>query len=148
MTEHRVRAQKEGRQGVVIDAIADNMELVQIVVKSPKTAAFYVAGGVPKNYINDSIVMGYIYGLERGHDYALQITTAITQDGGLSGSSLKEGRSWGKIKKQAKTAMAWVEPSVALPLLTGYVLGKKLTKSRKRLKLEWQKEKLTCLKTA
>ncbi len=148
LTEHRVRAQKEGRQGVVIDAIADNMELVQIVVKSPKTAAFYVAGGVPKNYINDSIVMGYIYGLERGHDYALQITTAITQDGGLSGSSLKEGRSWGKIKKQAKTAMAWVEPSVALPLLTGYVLGKKLTKSRKRLKLEWQKEKLTCLKTA
>jgi len=143
LTEHRVRG-----GGLVIDAIADNMELVQIVVKSPKTAAFYVAGGVPKNYINDSIVMGYIYGMERGHDYALQITTAVTQDGGLSGSSLKEGRSWGKIRKQAKTAMAWVEPSVALPLLTGYILGKKLTKQRKRLKLDWQKGKLKCLKTA
>lgn len=137
LTEHRVRCLKEGRPGIAIDSIQDNHELVQIVVKSPATAAFYVAGGVPKNYINDSIVMGYIYGLERGHDYALQITTAVTADGGLSSSTLKEGRSWGKIKKEANVAMAWVEPSVALPLLTGYILGKELTGKRPRLRYDW-----------
>ncbi|MFH1347959.1 MAG: deoxyhypusine synthase family protein [Candidatus Margulisiibacteriota bacterium] len=147
LTEHRVRAEKAGKKGVIIDAIRDNLEIVQIVVKSPKTAAFYVAGGVPKNYINDSIVMGYIYGQERGHDYAIQITTAVTADGGLSSSTLSEGRSWGKINKKANYAMAWVEPSVSLPLLAGYIFGKQLTKNRPRLKFEWEKDKLKCLKT-
>ncbi|OGC25372.1 hypothetical protein A2291_02835 [candidate division WOR-1 bacterium RIFOXYB2_FULL_42_35] len=146
LTEHRVRAKREGRQGIAIDSIQDNIELVQIVVKSPKTGAIYVAGGVPKNYINDSIVMGYIFGLDRGHDYAIQVTTAVTQDGGLSGSTLGESRSWGKLKKEAKYAMAWVEPSVSLPLLTGYVFGKSLTKKRKRLKMDWEGEDLKCLK--
>lgn len=148
LTEHRVRAKKEGRQGIAIDSIQDNIELVQIVVKSPKTGAIYVAGGVPKNYINDSIVMGYIFGLDRGHDYAIQVTTAVTQDGGLSGSTLGESRSWGKLKKEAKYAMAWVEPSVSLPLLTGYVLGKKLTRDRRRLRMKWEGEDLKWLKKA
>lgn len=147
LTEHRVRAQEAGKKGIAIDSIQDNHELVQIVVKSPKTAAFYVAGGVPKNYINDSIVMSYIYGSDRGHDYALQITTAVTQDGGLSSSTLSEARSWGKINKKARFAMAWVEPSVSLPLLAGYIFGKELTKKRPRLKFEWNNDKLTCLKT-
>jgi len=142
LTEHQVRAQEAGRKHISIDSIKDNVELVQIVVKSQKTAAFYVAGGVPKNYINDSIVMSYIYGCDRGHDYALQITTAVTQDGGLSSSTLSEGRSWGKIKKQARFAQAWVEPSVSLPLLTGYILGKKLTQGRKRLEFKWENAKL------
>ncbi len=146
LTEHRVRCRRDGREGVAIDSIRDNEEIVQIVVKSPKTAAFYVAGGVPKNYINDSIVMGYLYGLERGHDYALQITTAVTQDGGLSSSTLKEACSWGKIDKQAKSAMAWVEPSVALPLLAGYVFGRKLTANRSRLQFKWEGAELKWLK--
>ncbi|MDI6731326.1 MAG: deoxyhypusine synthase family protein [Candidatus Margulisbacteria bacterium] len=138
LTEHRVRCRRDKREGIAIDAIQDNEEIVQIVVKSPKTAAFYVAGGVPKNYINDSIVMGYLYGLERGHDYALQITTAVTADGGLSSSTLKEACSWGKIDKKACSAMAWVEPSVSLPLLAGYIFGKKLTARRKMLELKWE----------
>ncbi len=142
LTEHQVRAQEAGKKYISIDAIKDNVEMVQIVVKSKKTAAFYVAGGVPKNYINDSIVMSYIYGCDRGHDYALQVTTAVTQDGGLSSSSLSEGRSWGKIKKEAKFAQAWVEPSVSLPLLAGYIFGKKLTKGRKRLEFKWENAKL------
>jgi len=146
LTEHRVRSQEAGKQGIAIDSIRDNHELVQIVVKSSKTAAFYVAGGVPKNYINDSIVMSYIYGFDRGHDYAIQVTTAVTQDGGLSSSTLSEGRSWGKIRKKARFAMAWVEPSVSLPLLAGYVFGKSLTKGRPRLKFDWEKDQLKCLK--
>jgi len=148
LTEHRVRRQREGKPGVIIDAIQDNCEIVQIVVNSPKTAAIYVAGGVPKNYINDSIVMGYIYGQERGHDYAIQITTAVTQDGGLSSSTLSEARSWGKVEKKANYAMAWVEPSVSLPLLAGYVFGKRLTKRRSRLKFTWEDGNLKSLKKA
>ena len=138
LTDHRLRALAQGRTPISIDSIQDNQELTEIVVRSPQTAAIYVAGGVPKNYINDSVVMGYLYGLERGHDYAIQVTTAVTADGGLSSSTLSEARSWGKIDSQARYAMAWVEPSVALPLLAGYVLGKRLTADRPRLEMHWE----------
>jgi deoxyhypusine synthase len=148
LTDHRVRALRERRTPLSIDSIQDNHELVQIVVRSPKTAAIYVAGGVPKNYINDSIVMSYIYGLDRGHDYAIQVTTAVSADGGLSGSTLSEARSWGKIEEEARFAMAWVEPSVALPLLAGYVLGHRLTRGRPRLELAWDGFELTSLRAA
>ena len=142
LTHHRHRCREEGRQGVAIDSIQDNYELTQIVVHSRKTAAIYVAGGVPKNYINDSIVMAYIFNQERGHDYALQVTTAVTQDGGLSGSALGEAQSWGKISKQARFAMAWVEPSVSLPLLAAYVFDRHPAPSRRRLAFTWQHDGL------
>lgn len=137
LTDHRHRAVQAGETPISIDSIQDNYELTQIVVQSPATSAIYVAGGVPKNYINDSVVMGYIFGLERGHDYAMQCTTAVTADGGLSSSTLSEARSWGKIKKDANFAMAWVEPSVALPLIAGYVLQRGCAKDRARLEFTW-----------
>lgn len=148
LTNHRVRATRTGRPYVAIDSIQDNHEIVQVVVQSKKTAAIYVAGGVPKNYINDSIVMAYIYGLERGHDYAIQLTTAVTADGGLSGSTLSEARSWGKIKSKARYAMAWVEPSVSLPLVAGYVFGRDLVANRRRLRFDWDGYWLRSLKPA
>jgi deoxyhypusine synthase len=147
LTEHHHRALKAGRTPLMIDSIRDNYELTQIVAKSKKTAGIYIAGGVPKNYINDSIVMSYILGKERGHSYAFQVTTAVTQDGGLSGSTLSEARSWGKVKSDADFAMAWVEPSVALPLLAGYALGRKLAAGRPRLKAVWKGEHLQSLGT-
>lgn len=145
LTDHRHRCVLEGRGGLAIDSIRDNYELTQIVVASPRTAAIYVAGGVPKNYINDSIVMGYIFGLQRGHDYAIQITTAVTQDGGLSGSTLGEAQSWGKIKKEASFAMAWVEPSVSLPMLAAYVFDRHKAPCRPRLRMSWDGQTLTKL---
>jgi deoxyhypusine synthase len=137
LTEHRHRCVQQGKEGIRIDSIQDNYELTQIVVQSPCTAAIYVAGGVPKNYINDSVVMGYIFGLDRGHDYAIQVTTAVTADGGLSGSTLAEAQSWGKIKAEARFAMAWVEPSVSLPLLAAYAFDRFPSPARPRLTCEW-----------
>ena len=146
LTQHHHDAVRAGRTPISIDSIQDNYELTQIVVKSKMTAAIYIAGGVPKNYIHDSIVMSYIFGLERGHEYAIQLTTAVTADGGLSSSTLSEARSWGKIKKKAKYAMAWVEPSVSFPLLTGYVLQRRLAEGRARLRYDWDGEILRDLK--
>jgi deoxyhypusine synthase len=146
LTHHRRRCRLEGRPGLAIDSIRDNYELTQIVVRSPKTAAIYVAGGVPKNYINDSIVMAGIFNQERGHAYAIQVTTAVTQDGGLSGSTLGEARSWGKISRDARFAMAWVEPSVSLPLLAAYVFDKHPAPARARLEFAWDGEDLVDLR--
>lgn len=142
LTDHYRRCREDGRPGIALDAIRDNYELVQIVLASPKTAALYVAGGVPKNYINDSIVMAYLFDRERGHDYAVQVTTAVTQDGGLSGSTLGEARSWGKIDRRARVAMAWVEPSVSLPLLAGYAFDRHPPPARPRLQFEWDGDRL------
>lgn len=147
LTEHYYWKKKTGNRGIAIDSIRDNFELTQIVVKSKATAAFYVAGGVPKNYINDSVVMGYIFGHNTGgHKYALQVTTDAPHWGGLSGSTLHEATSWGKINRKANRAMAFVEPSVSLPMLVGYALQKNLGKKRSRLKFTWQKDILKELK--
>lgn len=138
LTEHYHVARKMGRLPITIDSIRDNYELTQIVVKSKRTSAIYVAGGVPKNYINDSVVMGYIFGRETGgHKYAIQVTTDAPHWGGLSGSTLSEARSWGKVNKKANTAMAFVEPSVSLPLLAAYALQKKLGQKRSKIKFTW-----------
>ena len=143
LTEHYYSSRKKGRQPIVIDSIRDNFELTQIVVNSPRTAAFYVAGGVPKNYVNDSIVMAYIFGKDTGgHKYAIQVTTDSPHWGGLSGSTLGEAQSWGKVNKQANHSMAFVEPSVSLPLIYGHAFQKSLYKGRSKLKYEWDGDTL------
>jgi deoxyhypusine synthase len=138
LTETQVVAKKKGRPHMSIDSIRDNYEITQIVCASKATSAFYVAGGVPKNYINDSIIMSYCFGqYTGGHKYALQITTDSPHWGGLSGSTLAEAQSWGKINKDANFSMAFVEPSVSLPLLYGYAFQKGLHKNRRPMKCEW-----------
>lgn len=143
LTENYLEAKKAGKQPVTIDSIRDNYELTQLVVKSKRTAAFYVAGGVPKNYINDSIVMSYIFGKNTGgHKYAIQMTTDAPHWGGLSGSTLAEAQSWGKINKEANFSMAFVEPSVSLPLVFGAAFQKKTYKGRSRLSIKWSGDEL------
>jgi len=147
LTDHRHRCKSDRRNGIAIDSIRDNYELTQIVVNSRKTAAIYIAGGVPKNYINDSIVMAHIFNRDMGHDYAIQVTTAVTQDGGLSGSTLGEAQSWGKISADARFAMAWVEPSVSVPMLAAYLFDKHPAPPRSRLCLTWDNDELVSLTT-
>jgi len=144
MTEHFHRCHMEKKEGVRIDSIQDNYEITQLVVNSNCTSAIYVAGGVPKNYINDSVVMSYIFNKDTGgHRYAIQVTTDVPHWGGLSGSTLSEATSWGKISKKATHQMAFVEPSVSLPLLTAYCLEKNLPSKRDRLNIKWDGCNLT-----
>ncbi|HZY69965.1 MAG TPA: deoxyhypusine synthase family protein [Thermoplasmata archaeon] len=133
-------AKNRGRPRFMLDAVRDNYELVQILGQSPRTAAFYIGGGTPKNWINDGIVMAN-YSFERqgeGHYYALQVTTDVPDWGGLSGSTLDEAQSWGKVAATATRATARVEASVALPLLAaGLWAHRKKWRPRPRLRFEW-----------
>jgi deoxyhypusine synthase len=124
----------------ILDSIRDNYELVQILAHSPRTAVVYIGGGTPKNWINDGIVMAnYAFGREgEGHYYALQLTTDVPHWGGLSGSTLDEAQSWGKISKTATRAMAHVEASIGLPLLAGALWDRrKVWQPRRRLAFNW-----------
>lgn len=147
LTEHYHRCMEEGRAGVTIDSIQDNYELTQVVVKSKCTSAVYIAGGVPKNFINDSVVMSYIFDKDTGgHKYAIQLTTDVPHWGGLSGSTLSEATSWGKVSKDATHQMAFVEPSVSLPLVAGYLIKKGVGKKRPRISFDWNAPKLNKIK--
>ncbi len=125
----------------LLDAVRDNYELVQILSASPRTAVVYIGGGTPKNWINDGIVMAnYAFGREgEGHFYALQLTTDVPHWGGLSGSTLDEAQSWGKIAKTATRAMVHVEASIGLPLLVGALWDRRrVWRGRPRLKFSWK----------
>ena len=83
--------------------------------------------------------MSYIFGIDTGgHRYALQVTTDAPHWGGLGGSTLSEATSWGKVSKKASHEMAFVETSVALPMLYGYALQKGAARGRPRLRYEWE----------
>ena len=76
------------------------------------------------------------------------MTTDSPHWGGLSGSTLAEAQSWGKVNKEANHAMAFVEPSVSLPLIFGHAYQRQLYKNRSRLSFKWEGDVLKELKTA
>jgi deoxyhypusine synthase len=135
------RAAKKAHEKLLqLDTIQDNFEIAQIVLKSKKTGSIYIGGGVPKNYINDAAVM---LDYTPGHSYAFQITTDAPHWGGLTGSTLDEAKSWGKISKKATRATAYVEATIGLSLVAGFVLeSENLVKNRKRLEFVWNEDQL------
>jgi deoxyhypusine synthase len=128
-------ANNKDKPKVTIDSIKDNYEMVQIILNSKRTGAVYIGGGVPKNFINDAIVMAnFDFGATvEGHKYAIQISTAIPMDGGLSGSTLGEAIAWGKVKGDARKSMVFMEASVGLPLIYGYLNDGKYAPKRSQM---------------
>ncbi len=115
---------------VTIDSAADFLELTQIKIKHNESGIFMVGGGVPKNFIQDVVVATEI--LEKDapmHKYAVQITVADERDGALSGSTLKEASSWGKVQTTYEQ-MVYAEATLAFPLIAGYAYHKGNWKNR------------------
>jgi deoxyhypusine synthase len=145
LTKHYYEAVKAGRKPITIDPIKDNWEIAQIKLKSKSTGVVYVGGGTPKNYIQQTEVMLEVMGFETmGHKFAIQLTTDDPKWGGLSGCTFEEAQSWGKITKDAKIATAYIDATVALPILVTAVIQKcgDMIAKRRRLKFTWDKEEL------
>ena len=105
---------------VSIDSVKDFLELTKIKMLSKNTGLFMIGGGVPKNFAQDSTVAAEILGKEVPmHKYAIQITVADERDGALSGSTLKEAHSWGKID-EGMVQMVFSEATIAFPLIASY----------------------------
>lgn len=118
---------RDGKQ-VKIDQTSDIEELAKITESSKRTAVIYVGGGVPKDTIQLSTIIKSLWkggDEETPHEYAIQITTDSPQWGGLSGCTLEEAISWGKIASNAKKATLYCDATIALPLITHalYELG-------------------------
>lgn len=123
----------------VLDTIRDNYEMAQIMTRSKATGAIYLGGGVPKNYINDAVVMAdMMFGDQDGHEFAFQVTMDRAEWGGLSGSTLGEAQSWGKIDSRATHQMVNIELSVAFPLIVTSVLEQRGWRKRKGPEFRWK----------
>lgn len=117
---------------LVIDPVKDFLELTQIKMQAKTTGIFMVGGGVPKNFLQDTVIGAEVLGKEVPmHKYSIQITVADARDGALSGSTLKEAGSWGKVDKSYEQ-MVFAEATTVLPLLAGYAYHQGNWKTRER----------------
>ena len=102
-----------------------------------KSSVFIVGGGSPKNFmLQTEPQIQEVLGIpEKGHDYFLQCTDARPDTGGLSGATPAEAVSWGKIDpdKLPDCVVAYLDATVALPLLTAYTLARHPARPLKRL---------------
>lgn len=129
LVAHQVGA-KDGK--VTLDSVKDFHDLTKIKLASGNTGVLYVGGGVPKNFTNDIVVCAEILGYEVPmHKYTVQLTVADERDGALSGSTLKEAHSWGKVGLTYEQ-MVFSEATLSLPLLASYAYHTGSWKKRKR----------------
>lgn len=102
-----------------------------------KSAAVIIGGGSPKNFLlQTQPQLHEVLGLEeRGHDYFVQITDARPDTGGLSGATPSEAVSWGKIDPEElpSTIVCYTDSTIALPLITAYVMNQCQPRQLKRL---------------
>ena len=110
---------------VAIDSVKDFRELTRIKVHQGTTGILMLGGGVPKNFVQDIVVSAEYLGHEADmHKYAVQLSVADERDGALSGSTLKEASSWGKVDTTWEQ-MVYGELTVTFPLVAGYVWHKR-----------------------
>jgi deoxyhypusine synthase len=94
-----------------------------------------IGGGVPKNFVQDTVVAADILGVDTPmHKYAVQLTVADEREGALSGSTLKEANSWGKVDSGLEQ-MVFGEATITFPLLASYAYHKGSWKDRKTKEL-------------
>lgn len=117
---------------MTLDSIRDFRELTDIKIKAGTTGLLMIGGGVPKNFVQDTVVCAEILGHEVDmHKYAVQITVADSRDGACSSSTLKEACSWGKVDI-AREQMVFAEATSVLPLLASDAWHQGNWKSRSR----------------
>lgn len=115
-----------------IDSVKDFRELTDIKIAAGTTGILMLGGGVPKNFLQDTVVCAEILGHEvEMHKYAVQLTVADERDGALSGSTLKEACSWGKVDTTYEQ-MVFSEITLSLPLLASYAYHRQNWKNRTR----------------
>lgn len=131
LVKHQVDRMKEGKPYLMIDAVADFRELTDIKIKAGESGLLMIGGGVPKNFIQDTVVCAEILGHEdvAVHKYAVQITVADVRDGACSSSTLQEAASWGKVST-AIEQMVFAEAGSVMPLLASDAYHRELWKNR------------------
>ena len=126
--------ERNPKKHLTIDSIREFRELTEIKIRSKDSGLFMIGGGVPKNFIQDTVICAELLGKEVDmHKYAIQITVADSRDGACSSSTLKEASSWGKVDV-AKEQMVFAEATSVLPLIASDAYHKGDWKNRTKKK--------------
>ena len=124
--------ERNPKNHITIDAIREFRELTEIKIRSEGSGLFMIGGGVPKNFIQDTVICAELLGKNVAmHKYAVQITVADSRDGACSSSTLKEASSWGKVDV-TKEQMVFAEATTVLPLIASDAFHKGEWKNRER----------------
>ena len=127
-----IHQEKNPKKHLTIDSVRGFRELTEIKIKSKGSGLFMIGGGVPKNFIQDTVICAELLGKEVDmHKYAIQITVADSRDGACSSSTLKEASSWGKVDI-TKEQMVFAEATSVLPLIASDAYHKGYWKNRSR----------------
>ncbi len=145
---------KNQGHNVILDSVKEFDQFVSIGEKTKDVGVIYIGGGVPKDITQliaisvsprteDKGVPGRDGHLRKSlqefyypHKYAIQITTDSPQWGGLSGCTLEEAVSWGKIDNLGKRAVCYCDATIALPLLT-HALNERVKSRNQPPDLSW-----------
>ncbi|MFQ6086995.1 MAG: deoxyhypusine synthase family protein [Candidatus Bathyarchaeia archaeon] len=110
------RRNKKGK-ALLVDSFKEASEMVAVAQNSERLGMIVIGGGVPRNAVQHAALMA-----DKGLDYAVIITTDRPEYGGLSGSTLEETISWGKLKKKAGKVMVIGDAMILFPLTVAAVL--------------------------
>jgi deoxyhypusine synthase len=128
--------------GLKINSSIDVNDSTAIILNAKKyengkTGVILIGGGSPKNFMlqTEPQIQEVLMIPEAGQDYDINVTDARPDTGGLSGAPPSEAASWGKIdpKKLDETVTAYIDVTVAFPIMVAYVLQTTKPKKLKRL---------------
>ena len=102
--------------GIKINPLLDVSKLVDKVYDAKKAGVIILGGGVPKHFTL------FANTFREGVDLAVQITMDRPEPGGLSGASLHEAISWGKVKPEGRTVTVICDATIAFPLIVAAAL--------------------------
>jgi deoxyhypusine synthase len=119
-----------------LDFVREIIEQAAIVYHSKKSGIVELGGGVPKNSAQQTgpLLDQILRKNDGGQDYIIQITDARPDTGGLSGATLQEGKSWGKVHDAHQDMITvYSDLTIAFPILALYVLSNNKSRKPKRL---------------
>jgi len=109
--------EKHGGKHIVVDSFKDVRHFLRLIEDAEKLGALIVGGGVPKNYAFQAA-----FKLGKPFDYVIQITMDRPEPGGLSGATLEEAISWGKVGSEAYKVQVICDATICLPVLVAAVM--------------------------